>query len=93
MKLPARYDKLTSYQRRKVREQYVDEQNGLCWACYGDLKEKPTDVMDRYSVDLRLFPPGFLKYPVHLQHNHDTGLTEGAVHSYCNAVLWQYMDR
>jgi hypothetical protein len=34
-----------------------------------------------------------LKSPIHLQHDHDTGLTEGAVHAYCNAVLWQYEGR
>jgi len=41
-------------------------------------------------IDWDLFPPGFLKNPVHLHHNHDTGMTIGAVHAYCNAVLWQY---
>jgi hypothetical protein len=39
---------------------------------------------------LSLFPKNFLKWPVHLHHSHDTGMTIGAVHSYCNAVLWQY---
>lgn len=34
-----------------------------------------------------------LRYPVHLQHNHDTGMTEGAVHARCNAVMWQYLGR
>lgn len=29
-------------------------------------------------------------YPVHLHHDHKTGLTIGAVHAKCNAVLWQY---
>ena len=40
-----------------------------------------------------LFPPNFLKYKVHLQHNHSTGMTEGAVHALCNAVMWQYEGR
>jgi hypothetical protein len=39
-----------------------------------------------------LFPELFLKYPVHLHHSHVTGLTIGAVHAYCNAVLWVYHD-
>ena len=39
------------------------------------------------------FPQNFLQYPIHLQHNHDTGMTEGAVHNYCNAVMWQYEGR
>jgi hypothetical protein len=42
------------------------------------------------EIDLDLFPDGFLRYPIHLHHNHETGMTIGAVHSRCNAVLWQY---
>jgi hypothetical protein len=41
-------------------------------------------------VDLKLFPRGFLSNPVHLHHCHTTGLTIGAVHSRCNAILWQH---
>ena len=49
----------------------------------------PKEILDK-KIDWSLFPPNFLKYPVHLQHDNDTGMTEGAVHNYCNAVLWQY---
>jgi len=45
------------------------------------------------DINLKLFPPGFLKNPVHLQHNHDSDLTEGAVHAKCNGVMWQYHGR
>ena len=34
-----------------------------------------------------------LAHPIHLQHNHSTDMTEGAVHAYCNCVLWQYEGR
>jgi len=44
-------------------------------------------------IDWSLFPPNFLKHPIHLQHSHVSNLTEGAVHAYCNAVLWQYENR
>ncbi len=47
------------------------------------------DITDK-KINWKLFPENFLKYPIHLQHNHDTGMTEGAVHNYCNAVMWQY---
>ena len=40
-----------------------------------------------------LFPAFFLSHPIHLQHNHETNMTEGAVHARCNAVLWQYEGR
>lgn len=28
-----------------------------------------------------------------LMVDHKTGMTEGAVHNYCNAVMWQYENR
>jgi hypothetical protein len=31
-----------------------------------------------------------LEDSVHLHHSHETGMTIGAVHARCNAVLWQY---
>lgn len=89
-KLPTDYDKLTPYQRKQVREQYVKEQNGKCFYCNDSLdKPAPKGIRDKW-IDLSLFPPNFLKHPIHLQHNHSTGMTEGAVHCHCNAVMWQY---
>ena len=44
----------------------------------------------RMYITNSLFPPNFFKWPVHLHHSHDTGMTIGAVHARCNAVLWQY---
>ena len=41
-------------------------------------------------IDEELVPENFFKYPVHLHHSHYTGMTIGAVHANCNAVLWQY---
>lgn len=46
--------------------------------------------MIQLLIDERLFPKGFFDHPVHLHHNHDTGLTIGAIHCYCNAISWQY---
>ena len=88
--LPVNYEKLSVVERKKVREQYIFEQEGKCFYCGESLYGKPKDDILSKDIDLDLFPPNFLKYPVHLQHNHDTGMTEGAVHSYCNAVMWQY---
>jgi hypothetical protein len=42
------------------------------------------------KINVDLFPPNFFKWPVHLHHDHRTGMTIGAVHCRCNAVLWQY---
>lgn len=87
------YTKLTPQERRTVREQYVFDQNGRCYYCKGDLELVPPKEVRDKKIDWRLFPKGFLKWPVHLQHDHETGMTEGAVHSYCNAVMWQYEER
>ena len=90
MELPVNYNDLTSYKRRLVREEYVRVQNGKCAHCGNDLAGKPAPYVSRKRVNRSLFPPNFFKWPVHLHHDHDTGMTIGAVHSYCNAVLWQY---
>jgi hypothetical protein len=90
--LPVDYTELTWRERRSVREEYVLRQNNLCFYCKGSLTELPPDWVLDHEIDWDLFPPQFLKYPIHLQHDHDTGMTEGAVHAYCNAVMWQYID-
>ena len=90
MELPVDYDKISSRKRREVREEYVRVQDGLCYHCKNLLSGEPSDSIKAKVVNRQLFPPNFFKWPVHLHHNHDTGMTIGAVHNYCNAVLWQY---
>lgn len=85
--LPVKYKELHWSQRREVREQYIEEQKGLCYYCRKPLYEEPHK---NRRINPHLFPKNFFKYPVHLHHCHKTGDTLGAVHSYCNAVLWQY---
>jgi len=90
MKLPINYTRIGARERREVREEYIRIQDGKCWWCENALTDNPTtEIMDT-DVNRRLFPPNFFKHPVHLQHDHDTGMTEGAVHARCNAVMWQY---
>jgi len=91
--LPAKYEELTPFQRRAVREQYAMLQRHECAFCGGTLYENAPQELRDLPIDWDLFPEGFLDYPVHLQHNHDTGLTEGAVHSFCNAFMWNYYRR
>jgi len=90
MKLPVMYSFMTAGQRRNVRNAYVKLQDYKCWYCKTDINGEPAD---KPPIDWSLFPPAFLKYPIHLQHNHETDMTEGAVHAYCNAVMWQYEGR
>jgi len=90
MELPVHYPSLHYSERKKVRDEYVAQQNGVCWYCKMPLTGKPSkSVLDK-KINKKLFPNGFFDWPVHLHHDHDTNLTIGAVHCVCNAVLWQY---
>jgi len=92
-KLPVDYTKLHWTERKEVRQQYVEEQDWKCMYCGYSLKEPaPKHITDK-EINLDLFPDNFLQHPIHLQHSHNTGMTEGAVHNYCNAVMWQYEGR
>lgn len=85
--LPAIYKELTPAERREVRLEYILLQEGRCWHCDGSLEVPPQHAK---PVNKKLFPEGFFGWPVHLHHDHKTGLTIGAVHALCNAILWQY---
>lgn len=87
---PANYNTMDQMERRRVREQYAKDQDGLCHHCHAPLTGSPPTKVTSLSVTATRFPPNFFKHPVHLHHDHKTGMTIGAVHSYCNAVLWQY---
>jgi len=89
-KLPVNYNDLAAFERRLVRAQYTLQQNNLCAYCKVSLALGPPKSVTDKPINWDLFPPNFLRYPIHLQHNHTTEMTEGAVHAYCNAVMWQY---
>lgn len=95
MNLPVDYTKLDWREKRLVREQYIREQSGKCFWCDSSLDSSPNSELLDIPIDWSLFPGGeeFLKYPVHLQHDHSTNMTEGAVHSLCNAIMWSYFRR
>ncbi len=93
MKLPVDYTKLTPKQKKLVRKEYIRKQENKCMYCGHSLEYNPPYDITCLSIDWSLFPPNFLKYPIHLQHSHVSNLTEGAIHAYCNAVLWQYENK
>jgi len=93
MRLPVIYKDLTPRMRYIVRSEYIEQQNGLCFHCKESLNGKPSKSVLRLHIKTSLFPPNFFKYPIHLHHDHDTGLTIGVVHNRCNAVLWQYYGK
>lgn len=90
MELPAFYPKLNPARRRAVREEYQRRQKGRCSFCNTALTKEPNPAVLLYEVDKSLFPASFFNWPVHLHHDHSTGMTIGAVHCWCNAVLWQH---
>ena len=92
-KLPVDYTQLHFSERRLVRQQYIKEQNNKCFYCKEDLDKEAPEKITSKPINWKLFPEGFMKYPIHLQHCHKTGMTEGVVHNYCNAVMWQYEHR
>jgi hypothetical protein len=84
------YENLDFWERRMVRQEYQRLQEGKCAHCKNPLDSKPTNEMLELEIDLSLFPKNFMDWPIHLHHDHNTGMTIGAVHCHCNAVLWQY---
>ena len=90
MELPVHYDSTHWTIRKKVRNAYVKQQDGLCWYCEASLLGEPHVRVATNSVKESLFPKGFFGWPIHLHHDRKSGLTIGAVHAKCNAVLWQY---
>lgn len=90
MKLPVNYNELSPYSRRAVREEYIRRQIGRCSYCGNPLNGEPRKDIKDLKITPELFPRNMFKYPVHLHHDHDTGLTKGAVHAHCNAVMWEY---
>lgn len=88
--LPAMYRSLEWWERRAVREKYVEVQRGMCHHCKGALAvDPPLEILSK-QILWSAFPEKFLAHPIHLHHSRETGLTIGAVHAYCNAVFWQY---
>jgi hypothetical protein len=87
---PRDYRELSLSERKSLRQQYIVEQGERCYHCKGFIYDQPPLEIMAKKLNMKLFPKGFLDHPIHLHHNHTTGMTIGAVHARCNAVLWQY---
>ena len=88
--LPVNYNSIPYNERWKIRNAYVELQKGNCFYCKSSLSEDPPKEITDKKIKKKYYPDGFFKHPIHLHHTHVTGLTVGAVHNYCNAVLWEY---
>lgn len=89
--LPVNYNELEINEKRAVRLQYIKEQANSCKHCNMPLNELPSNEVELSVIFWDRFPKNFQKHPIHLHHNHYTGMTIGAVHMKCNAFLWQYL--
>lgn len=89
-RLPVKYSELNPYERARVRNLYMEKQDNRCMYCNSRFTELPGDKSRGKEIHPELFPEGFFDYTVHLHHDHKTDMTIGAVHCYCNAVLWEY---
>lgn len=49
--LPVDYRKLSPIERKEVRLQYIEEQNGLCFYCENPLNRKPQKSITRKQID------------------------------------------
>jgi len=56
------------------------------------LYDKSPYEADGTPVHEDRYPSGFFDHPIHLHHDHDTGMTVGAIHAYCNAVSFDYLE-
>lgn len=90
IELPTKYASLAPHEKRLVRERYIQMQGGNCWYCEEPLSEKSPHEVAQKPINRWRYPKGFFNHPIHLHHDHSDGLTIGAVHSYCNAVSFDY---
>lgn len=89
MELPQNYERISRYKRKLVRDEYIRIQDGNCWFCKGKLNE--SSLYDHVSTVE--FVKGFYNHPIHLHHDHGTGMTIGAVHAKCNGVSYCYLEK
>lgn len=89
IELPVVYDEIPSRERYIIRSMYIQEQNWNCYYCKKSLLKPAAKWVLQRKISPKIFPKNFFDSKIHLHHSHDTGMTLGAVHSYCNAVLWE----
>lgn len=90
IQIPIMYNIASVRERRSARIEHRRQQNHKCWYCDANLDDLPPDRILDMDLGLHLFPRGFFRNREHLHHDHKTGMSVGAVHSVCNAILWQY---
>ena len=87
LELPTKYSSLSGERLSAVKEAYICLQRERCWLCGNNLYE-----LSKYLVDNPKLMPLCgnelaERYPLHLHHDHDTGLTLGVTHAECNIII------
>ena len=59
--LPVNYNNLHYRERRLVRLQYIEEQNGKCYYCGEDLDKPAPERITSKPINWRYFPDNFLQ--------------------------------
>ncbi|CAH9015945.1 conserved hypothetical protein [Vibrio phage 242E40-1] len=93
IRLPINYSNSSFNQRRVARERYAELQWFRCHYCGKPLAGSPSRKVLNSKINYNIFPKDMFKSKIHLHHCRKTGMTIGAVHSRCNAYLWQYKGK
>lgn len=86
LELPTKYSSLSGERLAVVKEAYICLQRERCWLCGGNLYELPNHVVDNPNLIGLCSSQLAEQHPLHLHHNHDTGLTLGVAHAECNII-------
>lgn len=83
-----------------VKEKYplelkYDDRAMIAYRYTGNMNECTIDMKTgerRFGYTNAVFPKNMLSNPIHLHHDHTTGMTIGAVHAYCNVISFVYVE-
>ncbi len=83
--------------KRELRDEYTRSFGGRCLYCFEKLDDEPNSFVRDSADDIEWDDSpgrkeGFLKNPIHLHHDHETGLTLASIHALCNAHSWHFYE-
>ena len=67
------YRLLSPYDRRVLREEYMAAQDNCCYFCGEQLDTPVHKIVAEAPINRELFPEGFFRWPVHLDHDFAAG--------------------
>jgi len=86
LELPIKYSSLSGERLSAVKEAYTCLQRERCWLCGNNLWDLPKYIVENPKL-MGLCGNQLAEHsPLHLHHDHDTGLTLGVTHAECNII-------